>query len=60
MKSAKQIKAKLEEEKAEANNLLAQYNQAIRDADRDRFIRLRSKVQERIISLEWVLGIGEC
>ncbi len=60
MKSVKQVKAKLEEEKAEANNLLAQYNQAIWDTDRDRFIRLRSKVQERIISLEWVLGIGEC
>ena len=60
MKSAKEIKAKLEEEKTEANNLLSQYNQAIWDADRDIFLRLRSKVQERIISLEWVLEIGEC
>lgn len=60
MKSSKEIKTKLEEEKAEANNLLAQYNQAIWDVDRDRFLRLRSKIQERIISLEWVLGIREC
>lgn len=60
MKSSKEIKAKLEEYKVEANKLLSQYNDSTWDKERDIFLRRRSQIQDRIIILEWVLGISEC
>jgi hypothetical protein len=60
MKSSKEIKEKLDENKAEANKLLAQYNNSIWDKEKDIILRRRSQIQERITTLEWVLGISEC
>jgi hypothetical protein len=60
MKSSKEIKEKLDENKAEANKLLTQYNNSIWDKEKDIILRRRSQIQERINTLEWVLGINEC
>ncbi len=60
MKSSKEIKEKLDENKAEANKLLAQYNNTVWDKEKDIILRRRSQIQERITTLEWVLGISEC
>lgn len=60
MKSSKEIKEKLDENKAEANKLLAQYNNSIWDKEKDIILRRRSQIQERITTLEWVLGVSEC
>lgn len=60
MKSKKQILEKLEEEKAEANRLLSLSNASLFDNEKNMYLRQRTPVTERIISLEWVLGISEC
>lgn len=54
MKSKAEIEEQLQKEKDEASRLLRQHsNQKPNDG---LYIRLYNKVQERIMSLEWVLG----
>lgn len=55
MKKVTEIKTELQKEKDEANRLLRQSMYSKNENDRNMYLRLYSKVQERIMTLEWVL-----
>ena len=55
MKNITQIKHELDKELKEANRLLKQSIESKNESDRNMYLRLYSKVQERIMTLEWVL-----
>lgn len=59
MRNTKQIIQKLEQEKAEAIRLLSLSNASLFDNERNMYLRQRTPVVERIMTLEWVLGIRE-
>lgn len=55
MKKVEEIKAKLQEERVEANKLLDLARESENQNDHNNYLRLHSKIQERIMILEWIL-----
>lgn len=55
MKKVKEIKEELKKERAVATKYLTLSMDSFKRDDRDMYLRLHSKVQERIMTLEWVL-----
>ena len=55
MKKKSAIQTKLDQERQEANRQLKQSLDSKNESDRNMYLRLYSKVQERIMTLEWVL-----
>ncbi|HWY13218.1 MAG TPA: hypothetical protein VN026_17910 [Bacteroidia bacterium] len=56
MKKVKEVKLELKKEEDEANKLLRQSMDSKNENDKNMYIRLYSIVQERIITLKWVLN----